>query len=150
MQILLSYDNPKGVTEKTIKQTKSSKMSWQITVMYACTFSTLTKKGKIMNAKKSYRPNEQEYHTELDSIQREIKWQRPPLWKHPYQWLFSPVVKDLKHRAKLIKRALRSSTLPPLPDELRNPLNIPPTPSEIEFLRVSKMYFDGLERQTAE
>jgi hypothetical protein len=98
-----------------------------------------------MKAEKNYRPHELEYRSELGSIQWEIKCQRASLWKHPYQWLFSPVIKDLKQRATLIKRALREPALPPLPDTMRNPLNVPPTPVEIEFLKMSRWYFDGLK-----
>jgi hypothetical protein len=98
-----------------------------------------------MNAKKNYRPNELEYRSELGSIQWEIKCQRASLWRNPYQWLFSPVVKDLKRRATLIKKALRKPALPPLPDYLRNPFDIPPTPVEVEFIKVARWYFNAPE-----
>ena len=88
-----------------------------------------------MNAKRSYRRHEKDYRNELDSIQWEIKCQRAFLWKQPYQWSFSPEVKDLRRRATLIKKALRRPVLPPLPDEWRNPFDILPTPAEREYVR---------------
>ena len=98
-----------------------------------------------MTAKKNYRPNEQAYRAELDSIRWEIKCQRASVWRNPRQ----PVVRDLKRRVTLIKKALQKPTLPPLPDKLRNPFDIPPTPVEVEFLKVARLYFDGLGEMAA-
>jgi len=78
-----------------------------------------------MNAKKIYRKHEKDYRNELDSIQWEIKCQRASIWKQPDQWLYSPVVKKLRWRATLIKRALRKPVLSPLPYKLRNPFDRP-------------------------
>jgi len=81
-----------------------------------------------MTAKKNYRPNEPAYLAELRSIRWEIKCQRVSVWSDPRQRFHSPVVRDLKRRATLIKKALQKPTLPPLPNALRNPFDIPPTP----------------------
>ena len=98
-----------------------------------------------MTALKSHRLYEREYLDQLDGIRWEIECQSASLWRNPCRWLFCPVVKDLKRREKLIKRALRQPILPPLPDELRNPFDIPPTPVEVEFLKAARRYFDGLK-----
>ena len=93
-----------------------------------------------MTAKKNYRPNEQAYLAELRSIRWEIKCQRASLWSNPRQ----PVVRDLKRRVALIKKALQKPTLPPLPNALRNPFDIPPTPVEVEFIETARRYFSTL------
>ena len=102
-----------------------------------------------MKVQKNDRPNEREYRAELGSIQWEIKCQRASLWKYPYQWFFSPVVTDLKQRASLIRAALRRPILPPLPDELRNPFDVPPTPVELEFIKTARQCFTELEEPAA-
>ena len=90
-----------------------------------------------MNAKRSYRQHEKDYIAELDSIQWEIKCQRASIWKQPDQWLYSPVVKKLRWRITLIKKALRRPSLPPLPDEWRNPLDRPLFQKQAERVKMS-------------
>ena len=98
-----------------------------------------------MTALKIHRPNEQEYHTELDSIRREIEYWTWCMREHGYQRIYSLMVDDLKERELLLKEALRRPALMPLSKELCNPFNVPATPDEVEFLETARCYFDGLK-----
>ena len=95
----------------------------------------LKQSDTTMSAKRSYRQHEKDYRNELSSIHWEIKCQRASTWKQPDQWLYSPVVKKLRWRATLIKKALRRPSLPPLPDEWRNPFDRPFSNAQAECVR---------------
>ena len=47
----------------------------------------------------------------------------------------APAIEDLRERESAIKKALRESELPPVPDELRNPFTRQRTPEETEYIR---------------
>ena len=83
----------------------------------------------------TFRPNERQYLAELDSIRKEIEFLLNFIEESPSHRTLSPMVEDLMEREMLIERALRRPTLPPLPDELRNPHTKPRTPKEQEYIR---------------
>ena len=80
-------------------------------------------------------PHELEYRTELVKLQREINFLLEFMWEHDYQRFFAPVVRDLTEKETKIKKALCKRTLPPMPDELRNPFTRSRTPAETEYIR---------------
>jgi hypothetical protein len=82
-----------------------------------------------------HRPHEREYIAELVSIRKEIEFLLDFMEESPSNRTLYPVVEDFMEKEMLIERALRRSTLPPLPDELRNPLTRPRTPAEKEYIR---------------
>jgi hypothetical protein len=83
----------------------------------------------------TFRPNERQYLVELDSIRKEIEFLLNFIEESPSHRTLSPMVEDLMEKEWRIERALRRSTLPPLPDELRNPFTRPRTPAEMEYIR---------------
>ena len=89
----------------------------------------------MMTALKIYKPHELEYRTELVRLQREINFLLEFMWEHDYQRYFAPVVQELSEKETRIKKALCRRTLPPLPDELRNPFTRQRTPAEMEYIR---------------
>jgi len=89
----------------------------------------------MMTALKIYKPHELEYRTELVRLQREINFLLEFMWEHNYQRYFAPVVQELTEKETKIKKALCRRTLPPLPDELRNPFTRQRTPAEMEYLK---------------
>ena len=99
----------------------------------------------MMRVKSEYRPNEQDYRNELDSIRREIAYWTWHKEERGYQQVYSLILDDLQEKELLLKEALRRPALLPLSKELRNPFDLPPTPDEVEFLKVARRYFDGLK-----
>jgi len=75
----------------------------------------------ITETLKIYRPHELEYRTELVKLQQEINFLLEFMWENNYQRYFAPVVQELTEKETRIKKALCKRTLPPMPDELRNP-----------------------------
>lgn len=82
-----------------------------------------------------YRPHERAYLTELNSIRWEINFLLDFIAESPANRSLSPMVDVLREKETLIKKALRESDLPPLPDELRNPYTRPRTPAEKEYIK---------------
>jgi len=95
--------------------------------------------GKIMRALSRalhhYRPNEREYLTELDGLRKEIEFLEDFIDQSPSHRTLTPAIEDLTERETLIIKALRRPTLPPMPDELRNPFTRPRTPAEQEYIK---------------
>ena len=89
----------------------------------------------IERALKAYRRNEREYLAELVSIRREIEFLLDFIEESPSNRSLYPVVEDFMEKEMKIETALRRPTLPPLPDELCNPLTRPRTPAEKEYIR---------------
>ena len=81
------------------------------------------------------RLNEREYRAELASIRKEIEFLLDFIEESPSHRTLSPVVEDLMEKEWGIERALQESTLPPMPDKLRNPFTRPRTPAEKEYIR---------------
>jgi len=89
----------------------------------------------LSRALQTYRPYEQDYIAELVSIRREIEFLLDFAQESASNRTLSPVVVDLLEREALIERVLRLPTLPPLPYELRNPFDRPPTPDKAEYIK---------------
>jgi hypothetical protein len=89
----------------------------------------------LERALKIHRPHELEYRNELIKIQREINFLLEFMWEHDYQRFFAPMVQELTEKETKIKKALCKKTLPPMPDELRNPFTRPRTPEETEYIK---------------
>ena len=83
----------------------------------------------------TYRPNERQYLVELDSIRMEIEFLLDFMEKSPSNRTLYPMVEDLMEKEWCIERALRRPTLPPIPDELRNPFTRPRTPEETAYIK---------------
>ena len=98
-----------------------------------------------MRAKENDRLHERDYLDQLGGIQWEIEYWKGFMEKHDYRQFYAPMVEALKHRELLLRQALQQPILPPLPDELRNPFDIPPTPDETEFIETTRLYFGGLK-----
>ena len=101
-----------------------------------------------MKSKKNYRPHEQEYRAELDSIRWEIEFLLDFLQEDRSHLSLAPMLEEFLEKEALIERALRRPTLTPLPDKLRNPFTRPRTPAEKEYIRL--LLKDCEERERAE
>ena len=89
----------------------------------------------LSRALNTYRPHEQDYMTELVSLRREIEFLEDFIDESPSYRSLAPAVDDLRERESRIRKALKGSELPPVPDELRNPFTRPRTPEETEYIR---------------
>jgi len=89
----------------------------------------------ISRALQTYRPHEQDYMTELVSLQWEINFLLDFIGESPSHRSLAPAIEDLRERESAIKKALQESELPPVPDELRNPFTRRRTPEETEYIR---------------
>jgi len=89
-----------------------------------------------MTALKTDRQHEWEYRKELDSIRWEIEFLLDFLQESRSHLSLAPMVEELLEKEALIERALRRPTLPPLPDQLRNPIARPRSPAEKEYIRL--------------
>ena len=92
----------------------------------------MTALSRVLN---TYRPNEQDYMTELFSLRREIEFLEDFIDESSSHRSLAPAIEDLRERETAIKKALQESELPPVPDELRNPFTRPRTPDEKEYIR---------------
>ena len=89
----------------------------------------------LSRALQTYRPHEQDYIAELDSIRWEIEFLLDfitVISSHKSAYL---AIEDLEKRETLIKKALRRPILPPFPDDLRNPFTRSRTPAQREHIR---------------
>jgi len=89
----------------------------------------------LSRALNDYRPHEQDYLTELASLQWEIDFLLDFIDESPSHRSLAPAIEDLRERESAIKKALQESELPPVPDELRNPFTRQRTPDEKEYIR---------------
>ena len=89
----------------------------------------------LSRALQTYRPNEQEYVTELVSLRREIEFLEDFIDESPSHRSLAPAIEDLQERESRIRKALQEAELPPVPDELRNPFTRRRTPEETEYIR---------------
>ena len=89
----------------------------------------------LSRALQTYRPNEQDYLTELVSLRREIEFLEDFIDESSSHRSLAPAIEDLRERESAIKKALLESELPPVPDELRNPFTRQRTPEEKEYIR---------------
>jgi len=89
----------------------------------------------LSRALNNYRPNEQDYMTELVSLRREIEFLEDFIGESPSHRSLAPAIEDLQERETAIKKALQESELPPVPDEMRNPFTRRRTPEETEYIR---------------
>ena len=83
----------------------------------------------------TYRPNERQYIAELASIRKEIEFLLEFMEESPSNRTLYPVVEDFMEKEMKIEVALRRPTLPPIPEELRNPLTRVRTPAENGYIR---------------
>jgi hypothetical protein len=88
-----------------------------------------------MTTLRIYQPHEQDYRNELVKLQHEINFLLEFMWEHGYQRYCAAVGQDLTEKETKIKKALCKRTLPPMPDELRNPFTRPRTPEEVEYIK---------------
>ena len=89
----------------------------------------------LSRALNTYRPHEQDYVTELVSLRREIEFLENFIDESPSHRSLAPAIEDLRERESQIRKALKGSELPPVPDELRNPFTRRRTPEETEYIR---------------